>query len=53
MSAAPYNPSSDYQPESIVRLPALYHWPFKPFAALSYVVFGMLFPWGHLYIALG
>jgi lathosterol oxidase len=53
MSAAPYNPSSDYQPQSTVRLPALYHWPFNPFAALKYLLFGMLFPWGHLFIALG
>ena len=53
MSAAPYNPSSDYQPESTVGLPVLYHWPFNPFAAFKYLLFGMLFPWGHLFIALG
>lgn len=52
MSLAPYNASGDYQPEATIKLPALYAWPLKPVAALKYLVFDMLFPWGHLYIAL-
>jgi sterol desaturase/sphingolipid hydroxylase (fatty acid hydroxylase superfamily) len=53
MSSTPYNPSSDYQPESTIGLPALYRWPFNPLAALKYLLFGMLFPWGYLFIGLG
>ena len=52
MASEPYNPTSDYQPESTVPLPALYRWPPEPLAALRYLVLGMLFPWGYIYIAL-
>ena len=53
MSSEPYNPTSTYQPESIIGLPALYRWPFSPRAALKYLLFSMLFPWGYLFIGLG
>ena len=53
MSAAAYNPTSDYQPQSTLGLPALYRWPFQPLAALHYLFVGMLLPWGYLYVALG
>jgi len=52
MASDPYNPTSDYHPESTVPLPALYRWPPEPLAALRYLVFGMLFPWGYVYIGL-
>ncbi len=53
MSSQPYNPSSDYQPEATIELPPLYRWPISPLAALKYLVFGMLFPWSHIFIGLG
>ena len=52
MAATPYNPTGEYQPESTKGLPALYAWPPRPLAALKYLFFDMLFPWGHLYIGM-
>lgn len=49
MVATPYNPTGEYQPESTLVLPALFAWPPRPLAALRYLLFGMLFPWGYLY----
>lgn len=53
MDTTPYNPTSDYQPESIIVPPVLYRWPPRPLAVLQYLLFDMLFPWGYLYILLG
>jgi len=52
MAAAPYNPTGEYQPKSTIGLPPLYAWPPRPVAALKWLLFDMLFPWGHLYIGL-
>ena len=52
MAAIPYNATGEYQPESTIRLPALYIWPPRPLAALKWMVFDSLFPWGHFYIGL-
>lgn len=52
MSSAPYNPTGEYQPERTVGLPVLYAWPPRPLAALKWLAFDMLFPWGHLWILL-
>jgi hypothetical protein len=52
MAATPYNPTGEFQPESTIGLPALYAWPPRPLAALKYLFFDMLFPWGHLYIGM-
>lgn len=52
MAVSPYNPAGDYQPESTIGIPSLYAWPPRPIAALKWLLIGMLFPWGHLLIAL-
>jgi sterol desaturase/sphingolipid hydroxylase (fatty acid hydroxylase superfamily) len=52
MAATAYNPTGEYQPESTIGLPVLYAWPPRPLKALRYLLFDMLFPWGHLYIGL-
>ena len=52
MAATPFNATGEYQPESVIELPALYAWPPKPLAALKWLLFDMLFPWGYLYIGL-
>ncbi|MDH3536127.1 MAG: sterol desaturase family protein [Gammaproteobacteria bacterium] len=52
MSSIPCNPTGKYQPEKTIGVPALYVWPPRPLAALKYLVFDMLFPWGYLYIGL-
>ena len=52
MASTPYNPTGEYQPESTIGLPVLYRWPPRPLAALKYLFFDMLFPWGFLIIAL-
>jgi sterol desaturase/sphingolipid hydroxylase (fatty acid hydroxylase superfamily) len=52
LSSEPHNPTSDYQPEATLLPPVLFRWPPRPLAALRYLVFDMLFPWGHLYILL-
>ena len=52
MAASPYNPAGDYQPDSTIATPPLYLWPPQPMAALKWLFFGMLFPWGHLFIGL-
>jgi sterol desaturase/sphingolipid hydroxylase (fatty acid hydroxylase superfamily) len=52
MAATPYNPTGEYQPESTLALPALFRWPPRPLAALRYLCFGMLYPWGYLFIGL-
>ena len=38
-----------YQP-AMIEIPPLYAWPPKPLAALRWLLFGMLFPWGMVYI---
>jgi lathosterol oxidase len=40
-----------YQPE-FLEVPALYAWPPRPLAALGYLLWGLLFPWGYVFIAL-
>lgn len=52
MNSTPVNPTGEYQPESLIKLPPLFAWPPRPLAALRWVFFDMLFPWGHLYIGL-
>lgn len=52
MASTPFNPTGQYQPESAIGLPELYAWPPRPLAALKYLLFGMLFPWGYLFIGL-
>lgn len=52
VSATAHNPTGEYQPESTIALPALYRWPPRPLAALNYLLYGMLFPWGYLFILL-
>ena len=52
MAASPYNPGGDYQPESTIGIPPLYVWPPRPMAALKWLFFDMLFPWGHLLLGL-
>lgn len=52
MSSAPYNASGSYQPESTIAVPPLYAWPPRPVAALRWLFFGMLYPWGFFYIGL-
>ena len=52
MAATPYNPTGEYQPESTLALPAPFAWPPRPLAALRYLLFGMLYPWGYLFIGL-
>ncbi|MCP4982154.1 MAG: hypothetical protein GY935_16885 [Gammaproteobacteria bacterium] len=52
MSSSPYNATGEYQPESTLKLPALFAWPPRPLNALRWVCFDMLFPWGFFYIAL-
>tara|TARA_B100001013_G_scaffold334037_1_gene251415 strand:- start:379 stop:636 length:258 start_codon:yes stop_codon:yes gene_type:complete len=39
-----------YQP-AMIEIPPLYAWPPKPLAALRWLLFGMLFPWGMVYLA--
>ncbi len=46
MSSSPYNATGEYQPESTLKLPALFAWPPRPLNALRWVCFDMLFPWG-------
>jgi hypothetical protein len=52
MASTLYNPAGQYQPESTIGLPELYAWPPRPLASLKYLLCGMLFPWGYLYIGL-
>ena len=52
MANEPYNPTSEYQPESTIDLPVLFAWPPRPVAAIRYLFFDMLFPWGYLYVAM-
>ncbi len=43
--------ASPYQPK-IIQTPALYAWPPRPLAALRYLAWGLLFPWGFIYLAI-
>lgn len=52
MASTLYNPAGQDQPESTIGLPELYAWPPRPLASLKYLLCGMLFPWGYLYIGL-
>jgi len=52
MSAQPYNPTSDYQPENTVEPPALFAWPPRPLAALKYLLIDIPLSWNLVYIAL-
>ncbi|MEM7207783.1 MAG: sterol desaturase family protein [Pseudomonadota bacterium] len=49
MSAQPHNTSGDYQPDHIIKLPAIFAWPPKLIAALRYLLWTMMFPWGYFY----
>ncbi len=40
-----------YQPK-IIEIPAPYAWPPRPLAALKYLAWDLLFPWGFLYLAI-
>ena len=52
MSSAPFNTSGTYQPPSAINVPALYDWPPRPIAALRWLFFELLFPWGFFFIGL-
>jgi lathosterol oxidase len=52
MSSVPKNTSGSYQPESRIDLPPIYDWPLRPLTALRWLFFGMLFPWGFIFVAL-
>jgi len=43
--------NQDYHPANLV-VPPLYAWPPRPLAALRYLLFDLLFPWGFIYLAL-
>lgn len=40
-----------YQPD-LIGLPPIYTWPPKPLAAIRYLVFDLLYPWGYIYLLL-
>ena len=52
MTSGPVNPSGDYQPDSTIALPPLFAWPPRPLAALRYLFFDLLFPWGFLFLGM-
>ena len=52
MSSSPHNSAGAYQPEDSIQVPPLYTWPPKPIAIARYLLVGLLFPWGYLFIAL-
>jgi lathosterol oxidase len=52
MPSVPHNASGSYKPKTQIDVPPLYEWPPRPLAALRWLFFSMLFPWGFLFIAL-
>ena len=42
-----------YQPSVPIRKPPLYAWPPRPLKAVRWLLFGLYFPWGFLFIGLG
>ncbi len=51
MTETSTNAENKYQPR-IIQLPPLYRWPPRPLEILRYLLAGMLFPWGYVFIAL-
>ena len=41
-----------YRPTEPINVPPIYNWPPRPFAAIRYLLWDMLFPWGYLYVLL-
>ena len=52
MAATPYNASGEYQPDSVIGVPALFAWPPRPLRAIRWLLYDLLFPWGYFFIAL-
>ena len=52
MSATSSNSSESYSPDYKINVPPLYEWPPRPLAALRWLFFGMLFPWGFMFIGM-
>ncbi|HJM35621.1 MAG TPA: sterol desaturase family protein [Acidimicrobiales bacterium] len=46
-------PENGYQPSVPIRKPPLYAWPPRPLKAIRWLLFGLYFPWGFLFIGLG
>lgn len=44
--------STAYQPAELIEPPPLYRWPPRPLAALRWLFFDMLYPWGFFFIGL-
>ena len=51
MTDANIETGAAYQPK-ILEVPPLYTWPPRPLAALRYLLWGMMFPWGYVFVAL-
>lgn len=52
MTNKPPDSNSPYKPDYRIDTPPLYRWPPRPLAALRWLFFDMLFPWGFFFIAL-
>lgn len=49
MASKPYNATGTYQPDKTIGLPLLYAWPPRPFGALRYLFYDLLFPWAYFF----
>ena len=52
MSSKDSDSSDIYKPDYQIKMPPLFEWPPRPLAALRWLFFGMLFPWGFIFIGL-
>lgn len=52
MSSKDSDSSDIYKPDYQIKMPPLFEWPPQPLAALRWLFFGMLFPWGFIFIGL-
>ncbi len=52
MPPADNNSETAYLPEDLIESPPLYRWPPRPLAALRWLFFDMLYPWGFFLIGL-
>jgi lathosterol oxidase len=46
------NSGDSYKPDYQINVPPLYEWPPRPLAALRWLFFDMLFPWGFMFIGM-
>lgn len=52
MSGSSSHSRAGYQPPGPIQVPPLYAWPPRPLATLRWLLSGLLFPWGFVFIAL-